>query len=96
MKPLLSPQRLPVLLLMLALLAAQWGWLAHEHQAHDSGQVCEVCVAGASFGHGITPSATAHTLPASRKDASPRLMTATVLPRPYHHTLGQRGPPALS
>ena len=57
----LSHQRLPLLFLLLALLTAQWGWLAHEHQAHDSGQACEVCVAGASLGHAVAgPSA--HTL----------------------------------
>jgi hypothetical protein len=54
MKTRFSLQRLPLLLLLLALLTAQWGWLAHEHQAHDSGQVCEVCVSGASLGHAVS------------------------------------------
>ncbi|HEY0634501.1 MAG TPA: hypothetical protein VGE00_03880 [Gammaproteobacteria bacterium] len=89
-------RRLPALLLLLAMVAVQWGWLGHEYQAHDSGQVCEVCVAGASLGHGITPSATIFTPPSASAVATLRLAEATILPTTYRHTLGQRGPPALS
>lgn len=85
-------QRLSTLLLLLALLAAQWGWLAHEHQAHDSGQVCEVCVSAASLGHALSGSAA----PTFAKAATASPETTALYEHPslaFHSPLLARAPP---
>ena len=80
-----------ITLLAVITLLSQWGWLEHDYQAHDPGEVCEVCVSAA--GHvAITPSApqlpalqadfiVAHTLHSSFIAVTPRFYVTRAPPR---------------
>ncbi|HEY0721800.1 MAG TPA: hypothetical protein VGE50_11175 [Gammaproteobacteria bacterium] len=74
-------RRLPALLLLLTMLLSQWGWITHEYKAHDNGQVCELCVAGAQLGHGLTGalqlSSDFHQAPLVLLAAAPLPLTTT-------------------
>ncbi len=94
MKTRLSLQPLPMLLLLFTLLAAQWGWLTHEHPAHDNGQQCEECVVGASLGHAMSnPAAHGFGEAAEVRHDTPLLPDTLLQTR--HSPLLARAPPRL-
>ncbi|MEW6646741.1 MAG: hypothetical protein AB1450_06045 [Pseudomonadota bacterium] len=86
------------IVLALALLLFSWVELEHstDLDAHHGGGSCAVCVFASPLGNGITPAATLF-LPSPQVTFIPQqTMAAAILPQPYRHTLGQRGPPPHS
>lgn len=84
--------------LALALLLFSWAELEHstDLDAHHGGESCAVCLFASPLGNGATPAATLPQPPRATVPVQHYWHTATVLPRPHRHTLGQRGPPLHS
>lgn len=80
-----------ITLLAVITLLSQWGWIEHDYDKHDPGEVCEVCVSAS--GHvAVTPSApqlptfqgsdfVTPVLPSSIPAAAPRYYASRAPPR---------------
>lgn len=92
------PPRALHIVLALALLLFSWVELEHstDLDAHHGGESCAVCVFASPLGNGITPTATPFLPPAQITFIPQQPLAAAILPQPYRHTLGQRGPPSYS
>jgi hypothetical protein len=90
------PQRRLHLFLVLALLLFSWAEVEHNTDlaAHHDGESCAVCLFASPLGNGATPAALQPLSPQVAHSAPHSLPPAIVLPQPFRHTLGQRGPPS--